>query len=286
MPFRKRGTMTRKRPYVRRRRRYPLRRNKLSLPSTYKFVRWDNDSQYAWFIQRTGISTWQNEPNPGGGGGLVYSLRAVRPRISLDGVVQNNEFVNLFRWFKINRVVTYIDFNYVDAPEYMAQKTDGLSQEQPNVQGVINEIADSATYAPPQSSTIYKPSRIFRVMTWMDKTSKLYQPTDINVLQDAKQIPSFRIYTARRRVTIVSRPTGFLTGQISGQTDDPASTTQNPMVQTRSYNWISTDQRNSNFFGPVFGVQPVCPLGFDIPNWWGVNFTVSQKYYLEFKGTR
>lgn len=289
MPFFKRKSTTKK-SYRRRPRRAMIRRPAFR-QNTYFFVRWDSDNQYGWFINRPGFGpAWQTEPNPGGGGGNIYSAKTVRPRISLSQVVQNAEFVALFRWFKIKKVITYIDMNYESPPEFMAQKVSGIPATGGTAPiNLVTTVAESATYAPPESASIYRPSRIFRVYTWLDRTTKLYQPTDINVLTAAKQIPSLKMYTARKRVVIVSRPTGILTGQISGQ-QNPAPPAlppvQAPMIQTRAWNWISTDQNDANFFAPVFAVQPICPLGFDIPNWWGVNFTVSQKYYLEFKGTR
>lgn len=269
----RRAAVARRRPF--KRRRAPIRRN---LNNYYKFTRWDHTVNHQWFISRPTLPVWQTEANPDPNvGGLIYSLKCIRPEVSLSRVISNNEFIALFRWFKIVSVTTYIDLNFDNPPEFMAQK---LSDNPP-----ITESAE--TYAPPNSGqAYYRPSRLYRVCTWYDKTSQQYLDTDTNRMQEVKQIPSLRIHTARKRVVMKCRPKGLMTGQISGQTTGFPTPVQRPMIQTRSSDWISTDQARTNFFGSCFGIIPLCGIFPDIPAWWGVNFSIDQKYVVMFKGTR
>lgn len=267
------GTVARRRPY--KRRRAPIRK---SFGTYYKFTRWDHTANYSWYINRSGITAWQVEPNPNPQqAGNIYSMKCIRPRISLSQVISNDEFIALFRWFKIVTVTTYIDLNYNEPPEFMAQKT-----------AATIPASSQATYAPPTSGQIYRPSRLYRVFTWYDKTSADYQPTDQFRLPEVKQIPSLKINTARKRVVMKCRPKGIITGQITGQHPGPPAPPplQAPMIQMRSSDWISTDQARTNFFGPVIGLQPLCPVSGDIPAWWGIDFTIDQKYVILFKSTR
>lgn len=280
MPFtsRRSRALTTRRPTngYKRRRVYPKRQRMMNL---YYFARWDNAVQKQWYIRRPNFAAWQVEGNPTAGGN-VYSLKTMRPEIALDRVVSTGEFQQLFRWYKIIKTTTVIDFAWMGNETVLSQKESGQSAGGTTVQ---EAIAENATFAPPDSggtNNFYYPAKYFKIYTWIDKTAAGYSETQTGYMDACKQIPSMKMLTARKRVIIITRPSGLIVTQIL---DNQQS---RPVMQSSKRAWMTTDYSNMRHYGPVFGIEPCVPLGQSLPPNWGVEFSITTKYVLAFKGTR
>lgn len=283
MPFTKsrtgRRTFKRRFPY---KRKTQLTRHRFRNPG-YFFTRWDNTINYQWYIERRGYPAWETQTDPGVGGGNIYILKCVRPDIAIANLVSSSEFTQLFRWYKILKTETTINFSWSEVPEALWQKTGGVVPPGSDPALIAGRVA---TYAPPtnQPSTVFgdfKPAKYFRVFTWIDKTNKEYSDTAGGQLAVAKQIASMKMFTARKQIKIITRPQGIVVTQIGEQVNQ-----DRPAQQAHRRSWMTCDYPNMLHFGPVFGVQPVCPVVETFARQWGVDISVDTKYYLQFKGTR
>lgn len=208
------------------------------------------------FSRSIGIGPTPWPVNPSG----EYKMLFLQPEIALSELPDYNDFVNLFKYYHIRKVVYSYQFKWNDTTSQMQIQ---------DVQPV------------PSPPAIYRPWCDWRFVTFFDRTGDVdwEDSNDPNVsLNKAKQIGSFRFHHSGKRITRTCYPMskGVITDTTGGVIDSAGLS---------NMYWYKTSQSGLPFYGVISGIQPVIPTA-NLSRYWQVQYTLDVKYYLVFNGVR
>lgn len=237
-----------------------LRKSYYKSPTSFFIARWSKGRAWAKSISPPA-------PAPGWPVDSAGNYRVIwqQYQFNLRDVVGSTDFENLFRFYKIHKVVCRLSFSW-----------DGAGME-------TNEGQQTtAQQRPWQNFSVYSLIDKGHSRDWEDLNVPQPPVQPQNTLFNAKQFNNFRCHTTKANITRVCKPQSIGITQEDGQ---PAAIEQPAVSQTRR-TWYMTKYPNTTFWGLVFGVRPVYPVSQTLNRNWAVQYMTDVKYYLEFRGTQ
>lgn len=218
----------------------------------FHFKRWANTGVWSRSIGNSGsgVPIWPVN-NLG-----EYKCLWKQPMYRMTQLPGFTEFSNLFRYYRINSVVTRCTMMW---------------------EGTHGNIDIGEPNYPPLP--LYKPYIDWRAFSFIDKgKSKDWEDeADPNVsLSAAKQLSSFRMYSSAKKIVRVCHPMGI------SPVDNDGSLQPGAMSNVK---WYRTEYMTTPLYGLVFGIQPAIPTA-NLSGYWKVGYSMDMCYYISFKGVK